>query len=157
MRWAPQSDANRPCAGIGPLKPCVAGIYPACPESGFFAGLLISLLDQQHDSEHLVLGLVLSSALLAGQQSGCTQASDAKSMFSREYVACSECARFFTPPVQNVPGFVVAGIIANQAQSEMNPCLWGTHGLDHRHEASSSGKGVADDCRAYGINCLSIL
>ena len=66
-------------------------------------------IGEQHGSERLVWGLVLSSALLAGRQSGCTQARDVKSMFSREYVACSECARFFAPPVQNMPGFVATG------------------------------------------------
>jgi len=32
-----------------------------------------------------------------------------KTVFIRESVACKECAWFFALPVQNLPGFVVAG------------------------------------------------
>jgi len=34
--------------------------------------------------------------------------------FSREYGACKECAWFFAPPVQNVPGFVVPETIPSR-------------------------------------------
>ena len=46
-----------------------------------------------------------------------------KTAFSRESVACKECARFFALPVQNLLGFVAAGTRPSQSGD-----CWGLKG-----------------------------